>query len=434
MTSSAACWFLRHCHSRTQQLKGIPFKITKQDAIERFLHWSNSNPLGIRLEPRSLQLKTLHVPLFLFEADVHSEFEYEKTSMGRLFYQSLVSPRKTCHFGANYIRGTDNFRYTCGNVHMQLYAGPEPLLGASREIYIPANELLSLRDLTMGESLDAQKVCVKKELAERYFIKRICELERERIGKDAKQRITDVADGLLVQVWFDSKSLSCIYVPVHEISFCKSWRHFRYWMNGVTGLVSGDAIFSTIKTASYASGGCGLFCLLTGMTNIIPDMNVMQSFQLMGITYVVFGFLAHLMSASQWHRSGTKWVLESPLDQQAKGYQKKDSRSSRDSQYDDDEYSRQRDKSSSKKESSFHPPIRNTKQNYYDVLQVDPNSSMEDIKASFYRLVLKYHPDRFPGDESCAEKMKEILEAYSVLGNPLKRAMYDYSRKQQCSG
>ncbi|GJQ12092.1 hypothetical protein GpartN1_g3883.t1 [Galdieria partita] len=416
--TSKTLWFVRYCNTKT--LKGIPFKLTSKDALESFLHWIDSNPLGIKLEPSSLHLKTLHVPIFLFEADIHSHFEYEKTSLGRLFYQSLVNPSKTYHLGAHYIRGSDSYRYTCGNTYMQLYAGAEPLLGCCRELYIPASEFHSLRSLTMSEACDAQRVCVKEDIAERYFIHRICQLERERISKVAKQRITDVADCLLVQVSFRKKSLSCIYFPVYEISFCSSMRHFRYWMSGVTGMVSGDPIFSSIKTASYATAGCGLLCLLTGMTHMIPELTLEHSLQWMGISSVVFGFLAHLMSASQWHRSGMGWTEPLLNEAHSHDFERKETHSQ-------SSHSRQQERQSKKGE-AMSPVVH--RPSYYDILQVDQDATMKEIKASFYRLVMKYHPDRFPRDKDCAEKMKEILKAYSVLGNPMKRAMYDRSGKQ----
>ena len=65
-----------------------------------------------------------------------------------------------------------------------------------------------------------------------------------------------------------------------------------------------------------------------------------------------------------------------------------------------------------------------SKLDYYEVLGVSKNASKEDIKASYRRLALKYHPDRNkePGAE---EKFKEINEAYGVLSDPEKRARYD---------
>lgn len=62
---------------------------------------------------------------------------------------------------------------------------------------------------------------------------------------------------------------------------------------------------------------------------------------------------------------------------------------------------------------------------YYKILGVDRNASLEEIKRAYRRLALKYHPDRNPGDKEAEEKFKEINEAYQVLSDPEKRARYD---------
>jgi len=65
-----------------------------------------------------------------------------------------------------------------------------------------------------------------------------------------------------------------------------------------------------------------------------------------------------------------------------------------------------------------------TKLDYYDSLGVPRNAGQDEIKRAFRRLAMKHHPDknREPGAE---ERFKEINEAYEVLSDPEKRAMYD---------
>jgi molecular chaperone DnaJ len=65
------------------------------------------------------------------------------------------------------------------------------------------------------------------------------------------------------------------------------------------------------------------------------------------------------------------------------------------------------------------------KRDYYEVLGVPRDSDQRSIKASYRKLALKFHPDRNPGDKDAEEKFKEAAEAYEVLSDEQKRAIYD---------
>src|ERR1700748_936666 len=65
------------------------------------------------------------------------------------------------------------------------------------------------------------------------------------------------------------------------------------------------------------------------------------------------------------------------------------------------------------------------KRDYYEVLIVTRTASADEIKKSYRKIALQYHPDRNPGDKESEEKFKEAAEAYDILSNPDKRAQYD---------
>src|SRR3954468_499294 len=81
-------------------------------------------------------------------------------------------------------------------------------------------------------------------------------------------------------------------------------------------------------------------------------------------------------------------------------------------------------------------PVATVKRDYYEVLGVSRTADGEEIKRSYRRLAMKYHPDRNNGDDKAdAElKFKECSEAYEVLSDPARRARYDQFGHQGVTG
>ena len=62
---------------------------------------------------------------------------------------------------------------------------------------------------------------------------------------------------------------------------------------------------------------------------------------------------------------------------------------------------------------------------YYEVLKVQKNCSDGELKKSYRRMAMKFHPDRNPDDDEAEHKFKEVKEAYEILSDSQKRAAYD---------
>ncbi len=65
------------------------------------------------------------------------------------------------------------------------------------------------------------------------------------------------------------------------------------------------------------------------------------------------------------------------------------------------------------------------KRDYYEILGISREASVDEIKQQYRKLAIKYHPDKNPDDSEAEEKFKEASEAYEVLSDPNKRSRYD---------
>ena len=63
--------------------------------------------------------------------------------------------------------------------------------------------------------------------------------------------------------------------------------------------------------------------------------------------------------------------------------------------------------------------------NHYDALGVKSDASAQEIKAAFYKLSKKHHPDVNPSDVDASKKFSALSNAYDILGDPVKRREYD---------
>ena len=66
-----------------------------------------------------------------------------------------------------------------------------------------------------------------------------------------------------------------------------------------------------------------------------------------------------------------------------------------------------------------------SKRDYYEILEVARTATDQEIKSSYRKLALKFHPDRNQGDKKAEERFKEAAEAYAILSDADKRARYD---------
>ncbi|HEO97774.1 MAG: molecular chaperone DnaJ [Campylobacterales bacterium] len=75
-----------------------------------------------------------------------------------------------------------------------------------------------------------------------------------------------------------------------------------------------------------------------------------------------------------------------------------------------------------------------TELDYYEILEVSRECSGAELKKSYRKLAMQYHPDRNPDDKEAEERFKQINEAYQVLSNDEKRSIYDRYGKAGLEG
>jgi len=67
---------------------------------------------------------------------------------------------------------------------------------------------------------------------------------------------------------------------------------------------------------------------------------------------------------------------------------------------------------------------------FYERLEIPPDSDADAIKKAYRKMAIKYHPDKNPDNSAAAEKFKEVGEAYEVLSDPEKKETYDKYGKE----
>jgi molecular chaperone DnaJ len=71
---------------------------------------------------------------------------------------------------------------------------------------------------------------------------------------------------------------------------------------------------------------------------------------------------------------------------------------------------------------------------YYNILDISRSATADEIKKAYRKKAIKYHPDKNPGDSESEKKFKEISEAYEILSDEKKKALYDRYGKDGLQG
>jgi hypothetical protein len=75
-----------------------------------------------------------------------------------------------------------------------------------------------------------------------------------------------------------------------------------------------------------------------------------------------------------------------------------------------------------------------SQEDYYKTLEVDRNATPDEIKKSYRKLAMKFHPDKNKGDKAAEEKFKSISAAYNVLSDEKQKQIYDQYGEEGLNG
>ena len=64
-------------------------------------------------------------------------------------------------------------------------------------------------------------------------------------------------------------------------------------------------------------------------------------------------------------------------------------------------------------------------EDYYDLLEIDRDAQPSELKKAYRKQAMKYHPDRNADNPEAEERFKAVSQAYEVLSDENKRAIYD---------
>jgi molecular chaperone DnaJ len=67
----------------------------------------------------------------------------------------------------------------------------------------------------------------------------------------------------------------------------------------------------------------------------------------------------------------------------------------------------------------------NTPRDFYEILEIERTATQDEIKKSYRKIALKFHPDRNPGDDEALKRFKEASDAYEILSHDDKKSIYD---------
>lgn len=457
--------------SSNPKIKGLPFVLTKEEAVDRMIKsigfFEKSISIGNTLMPISHAyhgvMKQIYVPVSaMCVTNIETKYSATFTTHRRVHYYDHANKKNSSYEVADYhhVDGrTNKHSHSFGTKKLQLYAGYEYPHDYINEIckISTTNYANDLCYLTEKDFVDEEKKYIKIEPPEQnydYSYSKLLEKLREIETKIASTDVENKYNRFNCNInYLDYDLTKCDvkmdrwFVPVYVYEYKNPNGIIMYkFVNGYTGKVSGHKIFNG-RNVALVTWGCCTSLMCFGGEFIILHLGEIMTAITLGSVFV--GFVSQYSHYVTPHFD----IYEKDVDKKANdGYKRSDvqrkfveligkynrdwaGKFSKSVGTDDEQlkFKKSKSKSTSGTNSNKNQQSTSTSAKHHDlkvitwckIMGIEPEKiqtmNRQNLREKYYEQMKIFHPDKWNGDQSVAnEKSKSINEAYEGLSKYVK--------------
>jgi hypothetical protein len=392
--------------SSHQSAQFVRFRISQENAIERFTAWAESNvlaPNALKSEDAIIERRAVFLPFWIYKMNVKSTFTAEVALRSLPQYRRVVLPDKAV-------------AYSPTQKDMQIYASftfKRDLVQVIKLPTIPNNVAEPFHESMLRGGKEIDKWAIDHATATRKILSRVRKLEHSR-GSELIAETFDAIDVRDLNVTMDyDYEYHALYLPAYIIGYTHMGRSFRCFINAFDGSLFATPVYSSTKVA-------GAFALpLTLLYNFLGAVGAMHYSLGSYIGSVLLPaalwgaiFQFYPLYLNQMRERKRLFEIRGEEDEEAEWdfFQKRSQESSqrREQRYQQQYQSREQQQDF--KQTSYHQAKKPQNTELYRILGVSQTASLEEINSSFRKLALKHHPDVHQD----AQKKKEATIRFRV--------------------
>jgi len=425
----------------------VPFARTLPQAQEAYLSWARRQrfaPDSIKTLSAITDTDEAYLPFFVFDVAVVSRFGGR---VGKRSFESQYNPqtrqyemRPVVHWRRVPLEVTGSAAaYSSDQPQMQVYGAFKFKWQPIQVVKSPLTGRLRTPASMQPNDFRGKEVHVfemKPDTAHGRILEFVRQQEQARGEELLRQRYGADEVDVDAEVSILNLSVRRVYQPAYIFHLQHLGQNFEVIVNGQTGAIQGQFIYSETKiAAAFAVPTTALWLYAATFAHTVP----------MGpISFVVCVMLPTVIAgvAGRWWAHAREYLREqkresdraadaalregSWREQQWAQQQRQQTAGQSDHRRTEKQYEQRYEQAYQRQQPREQPA--KPKKTHYDVLGIQPGASLEDIRSAFRAKSFQWHPDVNKGHEAQAsERFREVLEAYQTLRDPVKRAQYDCS-------